>query len=109
MLHRNMATAGFVLLVLSLLVPACSAGSMDDALLTDARNLNLTVPPTGSAPLGTLESMDEMTGWLNACSRALVAFFNDVMNLLGLGNETYLRDMNAGFAKGMNSSLPAGR
>ena len=69
----------------------------EDEMLRNAQNLSLSVPPTGTAPLGSQESMGEMVEWLNACSQALIGFFNDTMNLLGLSNTSYVKDMNKVF------------
>ena len=77
--------------------PVLAADKSDEELLKNARNLSLSVPPTGTAPLGSQESMMEMVEWLNATSRALITFFNDTMNLLGLSNTSYVKDMNKAF------------
>lgn len=87
----------FVVASVFLLSPVQAADMSEDEMLRNAQNLSLAVPPTGTAPLGSQESMVEMVEWLNAASRALIGFFNDTMNLLGLSNTSYVKDMNKAF------------
>ncbi|MDD1693672.1 MAG: hypothetical protein LUQ71_03010 [Methanoregula sp.] len=93
----------FAVSVLFLLTPVHAADNPDNDMLKNARNLNMTVPEKGNAVLGTRESMTEMLDWLNACSRVLITFFNDTMNLLGLSNTSYVKDMNKAFDTVMKS------
>lgn len=87
----------FLVATLLLLSPVQAADLSEDELLRNAQNLSLEVPEKGTAPLGSQESMVEMVEWLNATSRALIGFFNDTMNLLGLSNTSYVKDMNKAF------------
>jgi hypothetical protein len=87
----------FVVSLLFLLSPVHAADPSDADMLKKAQNLNMTVPEKGNAVLGSQESMTDMVDWLNACSRALITFFNDTMNLLGLSDTSYVRDMNKAF------------
>jgi len=88
------------LLLAALVVPgpALAADTSGDELLKNAQNLSMTVPTMGNAPLGSQESMTEMLDWLNATSRVLITFFNNVMDLFGLSNTSYVKDMNKAFA-----------
>jgi hypothetical protein len=106
--HRNSGEAAMnflQLIVASLLLsallfsaPAQAADKSEDELLRNAQNLSLTVPTMGNATLGSQESMSQMLDWLNATSRVLITFFNDTMDLLGLSNTSYVKDMNKAFA-----------
>jgi hypothetical protein len=87
----------FVVATVLFLSPVQAADLSEEELLRNAENLSLEVPDKGTAPLGSQESMVEMVEWLNACSRALIGFFNDTMNLLGLSNTSYVKDMNKVF------------
>jgi len=87
----------FVVASVLFLSPVQAADLSEDELLRNAQNLSLEVPEKGTAPLGSQESMVEMVEWLNATSRALIGFFNDTMNLLGLSNTSYVKDMNKVF------------
>ncbi|AGB02100.1 hypothetical protein [Methanoregula formicica] len=87
----------FVVVPVFFLSPVQAADLSEDELLRNAQNLSLEVPEKGTALLGSQESMGEMVEWLNACSRALIGFFNDTMNLLGLSNTSYVKDMNKAF------------
>lgn len=87
----------FVVAAVLVLPPVQAADLSEQELLKNAQNLSLSVPPTGTSPLGSQESMVEMVDWLNATSRALITFFNDTMNLLGLSNTSYVKDMNKAF------------
>ena len=88
------------ILLSALVIPhtAIAADKSDDVILKNAQGLNMTVPAMGTAPLGSQESMTEMLDWLSATSRVLITFFNDVMDLLGLSNTSYVKDMNRAFA-----------
>jgi hypothetical protein len=100
------------ILLLSALVfhaPTKAADPSEQEILKNAQNLSLTVPPTGTAPLGSQESMTEMLDWLNATSRALITFFNDTMDLLGLSNTSYVKDMNKAFAPVLENPPAIGR
>lgn len=87
----------FIVAAVLVLSPVQAADLSEEEVLKNAQNLSLSVPPTGTAPLGSQESMVEMVEWLNATSRALITFFNDTMNLLGLSNTSYVKDMNRVF------------
>ena len=93
-------------LVLSAIVfpaHALAADAAEDEMLKNAQNLSMTVPTMGTAPPGSQESMTQMLDWLNATSRALITFFNDTMDLLGLSNTSYVKDMNKVFAPVMKN------
>jgi hypothetical protein len=94
-----------VLLLSALLfsVPAQAADKSETELLKNAQNLSMTVPTMGNATLGSQESMSRMLDWLNATSRVLITFFNDTMDLLGLSNTSYVKDMNKAFAPVMEN------
>lgn len=88
------------LLLEALLFPvtAQAADKSEEELLRGAQNLSMTVPTMGNATPGSQESMTRMLDWLNATSRVLITFFNDTMDLLGLSNTSYVKDMNRAFA-----------
>lgn len=46
-----------------------------------------------SAPTGSIEGLGEFVGWLTDLGRALIDIFNDAMEMIGLGNETYVGEM----------------
>jgi hypothetical protein len=48
------------------------------------QNLSLSVPPTGTAILGTDESMHEYKNWLDECAHRLTNYSNQVLTLLGM-------------------------
>jgi len=94
----QLLAAALLLAALVFPAPALAADTSGDDLLKDAQNLSMTVPTMGNAPLGSQESMTQMLDWLNATSRVLITFFNDTMDLLGLSNTSYVKDMNKAFA-----------
>lgn len=74
-----------VLIVLScfcLVVPV-SPLSEEEQKLMEVQNLSLTVPPTGTAVLGTKESMAEYEQWLRDSSVALMKYANAVLRIFG--------------------------
>jgi hypothetical protein len=91
------------LLLLAVAIPAAHAGEADD-LMKKASNLSLIVPEKGDALLGTKGSMSQMSEWLIQCANSLMGFFTDVMNMLGLGNTDYTKQMNETLTKGLNLS-----
>jgi len=77
--------------------PAYAADNSDADMLQKAQKLNMTLPEKGNAILGSQDSMVEMVDWLLECSRTLIIFFNDTMNVFGLSNTSYVKDMNKAF------------
>ncbi len=45
---------------------------------------NLVVPPTGTAVLGSKESMSDYQNWLDLCASDIIAFPNTILNIFGL-------------------------
>ncbi len=86
-----------LILILLLLPPVFAANNADDEMLRKANNLKLDVPEKGNSVLGTQGSMFEMCDWLMDCSRALITFFNDTMDMLGLSDTPYVKNMNKAF------------
>ncbi|MDD5142973.1 hypothetical protein [Methanoregula sp.] len=101
--RRPLILIVFVVATILFLTPVQAADPSGDEMLVQAQNLSLEVPPMGAALPGSQESMVEMVGWLNSCSRALVGFFNDTMDLLGLSNTSYVKDMNKAFEPVLNN------
>ncbi len=96
--YLQLVCVSLLLAALLLSAPAQAADKSETELLRNAQNLSMTVPPMGNATLGSQESMTQMLDWLNATSRVLITFFNDTMDLLGLSNTSYVKDMNKAFA-----------
>ncbi|HEX3002407.1 MAG TPA: hypothetical protein VHN82_08605 [Methanoregula sp.] len=94
---RPVLSVVFVVAVILFFSPVQAADLSEDELLRNAQNLSLKVPEKGTAPLGSQESMVQMMEWLNATSRTLAGFFNETMNMFGLSNTSYVKDMNKAF------------
>jgi hypothetical protein len=46
--------------------------------------------------------MTEMLNWLNALSRSLFTFYQNLMNVLGLGDTDYAKQMTQSLEKGLS-------
>jgi hypothetical protein len=93
-----------LLLTFLFCVMVLPAGAAEDDLLKKVQNLNITVPQKGTALPGTKESMTQMADWLNACSNAIITFFEDVMDVFGIRNTDYAKDMIKTLEKGLPHS-----
>ena len=82
-----------ILLISAIVLPVAAEDPDYDDMLNKTQNLNIIVPEKGTAVIGTKESMMEYLDWLNACSDAMNAFSDKVMNVFGLGNTTYAQEM----------------
>jgi hypothetical protein len=76
-----------ILIILSILlcffIPIVSAQS-DDNLLNNITKVTLEVPPTGTAPLGTKESMTEYQSWLDESASRLITYCNSILDIFGV-------------------------
>jgi hypothetical protein len=90
-----------LLVTLLFCVMVLPAGAAEDDMLKKVQNLNITVPQKGTALLGTKESLTQMVDWLNACSNAIITFFKDVMDVLGIRNTDYAKDITKTLEKGV--------
>jgi len=54
-----------------------------------------------SVPTGTIEGLEEFVGWLSDLGRALIDIFQDAMEMIGLGDETYVGEMIETLEDGM--------
>jgi len=66
----------------SLCIPWVSA-DIDAGFVRNLSNASLAVPTTGSAQLGTKESMTEYQGWLDECAYRLTDYSNIILGLFG--------------------------
>ena len=82
-----------ILLISAIVLPAGAEDPNYEDMLKKAQNLNVTVPEKGNALMGTKESMTEYLDWLNACSDAMITFIDDVMDVFGVGNTSYVQEM----------------
>lgn len=63
-------------------IPLVSAET-GEGLLKNISNTSLVVPPTGTAVLGTKESMTGYQGWLNECASRLTDYSNTILSFFG--------------------------
>ncbi|MFA5332287.1 MAG: hypothetical protein WC342_07900 [Methanoregula sp.] len=54
-----------------------------EELLANISNASLSVPPAGTAVLGTKESMTEYQGWLDDCASQLTNYSNILLGIFG--------------------------
>ncbi len=87
-----------------LMVMEPAAAAQDDDILTQVSNLSLSVPEKGNAPLGSQESMTQMLDWLNETATVLLSFFQGIMDILGLGNMSYTKQMTDTLNQGISLS-----
>jgi|GEM_PF-1096592 len=83
--HRMKFTSIFIILTIlfCIYIPYVSAQA-DDNPVNGIANVTLAVPTTGSAILGTKESMNEYQIWLDERASQIVAYANSILNLLGV-------------------------
>ena len=87
-----------ILLILSILLCfyfPCISADTDNNLLSNITKVTVGVPPTGTAPLGTKESMTDYQNWLNGCASSLVGYFNSILNIFGLNNLNWNQNIPA--------------
>lgn len=54
-----------------------------------------------AAPLGTTDSMAQFVNWLCELVKELIEIFTSAMDLIGLSNESYVKDMLTTLEDGM--------
>jgi hypothetical protein len=81
---NNIFSLILVLIFFSCLVIPVSSESDEGPNPGEIQNLSLVAPPTGTAPLGTHESMDEYQIWLNECGHRLTTYSNLVLKSFGM-------------------------
>jgi len=69
-----------LLILLCFYVPCVSA----DISLENISQVTIEVPPTGTAVLGTKESMTEYQAWLDESAFRLVTYCNTILNIFGM-------------------------
>jgi hypothetical protein len=96
------------LIILSILLcfylPFVSADTGDN-LLNNITKVTLEVPPTGTALLGTKESMTEYQSWLDECEARLLTYCNAILNIFGLNSLDWNQNTPATIVTG--TPLPA--
>jgi len=73
-------------------------------LVKQAQNISVGVPPTGSALLGTPESMSEYNIWLIQCAYQLISLFNQIVDLLDIPGMDYTKNMQKTLETGMTQA-----
>ncbi|OPY35932.1 MAG: hypothetical protein A4E35_02208 [Methanoregula sp. PtaU1.Bin051] len=68
---------------LSCLVVPVAPLSDEEQIFKEIQNISVTVPPTGTAVLGSKESMTEYGQWLNNIAVALMNYANAVLRVFG--------------------------
>jgi hypothetical protein len=71
-----------LLLCSGMMVPVFA--DSDERNLSTFVNQTISVPPTGTAPLGSKESMGDYQAWLDECSSAAMAYSNSVLEYFGI-------------------------
>ena len=61
-----------------------AADEINQGLLKNISQVPLEIPTTGTAVLGSKESMYEYQSWLNECANRLVAYSNTILALFGM-------------------------
>ena len=72
-----------LLILLCFYIPSAYADT-DNNQLNNISTVTLEVPPTGTAPLGTKESMNEYQVWLDGCANSMISYANSILNLFGI-------------------------
>ena len=99
---RIPALALVFLILAPFFVPVAAA--QGDDLLGNISKITLPFPTKENAPLRSKESMTEMLNWLNALSRSLFTFYQNLINVLGLGDTDYAKQMTQSLEKGLSLS-----
>lgn len=77
-----------LLLILCEIIPLAGADS-GEGILANISNLSIDVPPTGTAPLGSKESMWEYQAWLNQCARNMADYSNKILKIFGFNSTNW--------------------
>ena len=93
-----------LLLLNALALPVLAAESTEQDMLKKATNVSVTVPPTGTAAVGSVQSMSEMLDWMDSSSNALVTLIDNIMGVFGLSSTSYAKDMSQELEKAKQAS-----
>lgn len=88
-----------MVIVASVIIPGAFAA---EDLVKTASGLSIAVPTTGTAIMGSNESMHQYQGYLDDSANNLVAFFMQVMALLGMSNTNATLNMQNTLQKGIH-------
>lgn len=89
-----------------LIIPVTSQ-SDEKSILKEVQNISVTVVPTGTAILGSKESIHEYQNWLDACSYLWVTYSNSVLQVFGINGFDWYHKSSVPIAPPAAPTVPA--
>jgi hypothetical protein len=95
-----------LILLLCGIIPPAAADS-GEGILANISNASLAVPPTGTAVLGSKESMGEYQAWLNQCAWNITDYSNILLKIFGFNPTNWGDTIPAGPSTGTAATRAA--